>query len=102
MRTHIMKIKRTTPLAAVLVAASLASTGCGDLLNVSNPGLIEDVTLDEPSIFGALVAGIAGDFSVAMHVAKPISEMSFELQSSGPDISNWTIGIFEPEEMNGW
>jgi starch-binding outer membrane protein, SusD/RagB family len=94
-------IRRRT-LSAGLVAAMLASTGCGDLFTVENPGLIEDETLEDPSVFGALVDGLSGDFAQAMNTARPIAEMSFEMQPAGPTVEPWSIGVFEPVSMNGW
>jgi hypothetical protein len=50
-----------------------------------------------------LVAGIAGDFAVAMGVpARSLSEMSFEMQTSGPTVEPWSIGVFEPQAMNNF
>ena len=96
-----MNLTKTT-LSAGLVAALLASTGCGDLFTVQNPGLIEDVTLESPTVFVPLVNGIAGDFAVAMGTARSIAEMSFEMQTSGPTVEPWSIGTFEPQAINGW
>lgn len=100
MKTY-MKMKRAT-LSVGVVAALVASTGCGDLLTVQNPGLIEDATLESPTVFAALVAGVSGDFSLAMAVARSISEMSFEQQTAGPTVETWSIGVFEPAQINPW
>jgi starch-binding outer membrane protein, SusD/RagB family len=97
MTTHMKELRK-----AALLAALLASTGCGDAFTVDNPGLIEDVTLESPTVFGALVAGISGDFAQAMGVARSISEMTFEMQAAGPTVEPWSIGVFEPVAMNGW
>ena len=101
MNTQMKNLKKAT-LASGLMAAVLASTGCGDLFSVENPGLIEDATLESPTVFQPLVAGIAGDFSVAMGVARSISELSFEMQTSGPTVEPWSIGVFEPAAMNNF
>jgi starch-binding outer membrane protein, SusD/RagB family len=85
-----------------LLAVAVAATGCGDMFTVDNPGLIEDVTLESPTVFGALVSGIAGDFAQAMGVARSIAEMSFEMQTAGPTVEPWSIGVFEPAAMNNW
>ena len=97
-----MKTKRTTSLTAVLVAVSLASTGCGDLLDVSNPGLIDDFSLDDPSVYSALVVGIVGDFSEALQLARPIAEMTDELENSSFRILPWHLGTFETDAMSSW
>src|SRR5688572_4895475 len=99
MRTPMMKVRRRTLWAGV-AAAILASTGCGDLFTVENPGLIEDKTLEDPTVLGALVTGISADFAQAMYVARYIAEMSFEYQTAGPNVEPWSIGVFEPTAMN--
>ena len=101
MKTHMRNLKKAT-LSGGLMATLLASTGCGDLFTVSNPGLIEDATLESPTVFGPLVNGIAGDFAVAMGVARSIAELSFEMQTSGPTVEPWSIGVFEPQAMNNF
>ena len=97
-----MTIKRTTPVTAVLIAVSLASTGCGDLLEVSNPGLIEDASLDDASVFGALVTGISADFSVALNISREIAEMTDDQENSSHQILPWHLGKFELDLMNPW
>jgi starch-binding outer membrane protein, SusD/RagB family len=101
MNTQTRNLKEAARAGAI-VTALLASTGCGDLFTVENPGLIEDATLESPTVFGPLVAGIAGDFSVAMGVARSIAELSFEMQTSGPTVEPWSIGVFEPTAMNNF
>jgi hypothetical protein len=101
MKTYAMHMTRRTR-AVGLVAALLASAGCGDLFSVSNPGLIEDASLEDQSIFGPLVVGIAADYAQATGVARSIAELSFEMQTSGPTVEPWSIGVFEPTSMNGW
>jgi hypothetical protein len=97
-----MKINGTTPLTAVLVAVSLASTGCGDALRVSNPGLIEDAALDDAAVFGALVTGLSGDFAVAMNRAREIAEMTDDQENSSFQILQWHLGKFETDLVNPW
>ena len=95
-----MKTHRKKTLGAALLVALVASTGCSDLFSVQNPGLIEDATLESPTVFTPLVNGIAGDFAQAMNVARSIAEMSFEMQTSGPTVEPWSTGVFEPAAMN--
>jgi hypothetical protein len=96
------KIKRTTQLTAVLVAVSLASTGCGDLLEVSNPGLIEDAALNDAAVFAALVTGISGDYSVALNLSREIAEMTDDQENSSFQILQWHLGKFEVDLVNPW
>jgi hypothetical protein len=52
-------------LSCLALALSLFAVGCGDLLNVSNPGQIADEDLNLPQAVGPMVAGVAGDFALA-------------------------------------
>jgi starch-binding outer membrane protein, SusD/RagB family len=98
MKTHTKK----ATLRAGLLVALMASSACGGLFDVANPGLIEDATLESPAVFVPLVNGIAGDFSVAMGVARSIAELSFEMQTAGPTVEPWSSGVFEPAAMNAF
>jgi starch-binding outer membrane protein, SusD/RagB family len=95
---------RRATLSLGLMGALLASAGCSDLFTVENPGLIEDDILEDPAVFTPLVNGIAGDFAVAMGTARAIAEMTFEMQTSGPTVEPWSIGVFEPGNavLGGW
>jgi starch-binding outer membrane protein, SusD/RagB family len=97
-----MKIERTSLLTAALVAVSLVSTGCGDALRVSNPGLIADASLDDAAVFGALVTGISGDYSVALNISREIAEMTDDQENSSFQILQWHLGHFEPDLVNPW
>ena len=99
---HMTKIKRTTVLTAVLVAGSFVSTGCGDVLKVTNPGLIADAALDDASVFAALVTGISADYSVALNLSREIAEMTDDQENSSFQILQWHLGHFEPDLVNPW
>src|SRR5688500_8472082 len=107
MTTHMSNLRKAT-LSGALTMSLLGSAACSDLFTVENPGLIEDETLESPAAFTPLVNGIAGDFSNALAgstgTARAIAELSFEMQTSGPTVEPWSIGIFEPASpaLGGW
>ena len=49
-----------------LTLAALVAAGCGDLLEVTNPGPIADEALNTPAAMQALVTGMSADLSVAV------------------------------------
>src|SRR5690606_7494069 len=58
---------RAGRIASVFLTA-LAASGCSDLLDVTNPGPIEDDDLNTPGAMPALVTGMAGDLAVALSI----------------------------------
>jgi len=58
---------RAGRIASVFLTA-LAASGCSDLLDVTNPGPIEDDDLNAPGAMPALVTGMAGDLAVALSI----------------------------------
>lgn len=61
--TGIAKRSRTGTAVSLLAISGL--TGCGDLLEVTLPGEIQEEALDNPSNAGALVTSLAGAFECA-------------------------------------
>jgi len=60
-------MSRHTIRGVALIAAVLA-VGCDGLLDVTNPGPINDVDLDTPVAMPALVVGMSGDLSSALSI----------------------------------
>lgn len=91
------------PLALTL--AALAAAGCGDLLDVTNPGPIADDALDTPAAMQALVTGISADLSVAVSTTSIWGSVwSDDLTHSGtlgaPTV--FARGTIGPQEVNPW
>lgn len=67
MRTNMIASMRWSRAAALscAVGASLVAGGCADYLQVTNPGAIENPTLDDPAYLGLMFDGVVGDFQPA-------------------------------------
>ena len=83
--------------AAGLVVAVFGTSACGDLLDVTNAGLIEDEALNDPTFAAALVAGISADFSRAMNpgISRYASVMAFEMTPGLSDQGEHVIGYLD-------
>ena len=97
-----MKTYKTTRMraaAAGLVVAVFGASACGDLLEVTNAGLIEDASLDAPAFAGAIVEGISADFSRAMNpgLAQYASVMAFEMTGGTSDQGEHIIGYLDSD-----
>ncbi len=67
-----------------VVVAGLALSGCGEMMKVTNPGLIADGVLDRAEAMPGLVSGMAGDLSLALgNSAWMTALMSDELKYAG-------------------
>jgi len=98
----VKKSKRMMRAAAVgLVVAAFGTSAC-DVLEVTNAGLIEDESLNNPSFAPALVAGMSADFSRAMNAAGPqrSSVMAFELSSGLSDRGEHVVGYLDPDVVD--
>lgn len=67
MRTMMIAFGRRSRAAAVLLAVALSVTlsACEDYLEVTNPGAIENPTLNNPNYLGLMHDGVMGDFQPA-------------------------------------
>lgn len=97
-----MKTSKTIkmPAAAVgLVVAVLGISACGDFLEVSNPGLIEDEALNSASFAPALINGISADYSRALNpgIAQFASVMAYEITSGLSDQGEHVIGYLDTD-----
>ena len=91
--------RRMRLAAAGMVVGVFGMSACGDLLEVTNAGLIEDEALDAPAFAGALVAGISADFSRAMNpgLAQYASVMAFEMTGGTSDQGEHIIGYLDSD-----
>ena len=85
----------------LLLALALAPAGCG-ILDVSNPGPIEDEKLDSPESAAALVYGMSHDLSSSLNLLVEMAAVvSDELTFSGSFGNFGGInGVVEPDDMN--
>src|SRR5919106_6013999 len=66
MRTDKLIVRRARALALALVASTAVSvTGCGDFLEVTNPGAIETPSLENVAYLQLMYDGVFGDFQPA-------------------------------------
>ena len=91
--------RRMRLAAAGLVVAVFGTSACGDLLEVTNAGLIEDEALNDPNFATALVAGVSADFSRAMNpgLAQYASVMAFEMTGGTSDQGEHIIGYLDSD-----
>lgn len=100
-----MNIRRIrTGLVAVALSA-VASAGCSDLLDITNPGPIEDADLNTPNSMPALVTGMSGDLSSALSTTTIWGSVwSDDLTHSGtlgaPTL--FAAGDIDATQVNGW
>ena len=96
---NISKAIKMRVAAAGLVVAVFGTSACGDLLDVTNAGLIEDEALNSPTFAAALVAGISADFSRAMNpgLAQYASVMAFEMTGGTSDQGEHIIGYLDSD-----
>lgn len=91
--------EKTRMRAAVagLVVAVFGVSGCGDLLEVTNAGLIEDESLNDPTFAPAIVAGMSADYSRALNpgIAQFVSVSAFEIRSGLSDQGEHVIGYLD-------
>ena len=99
---NISKAIKMRVAAAGLVVAVFGMSACGDILDVDNPGLIEDEALNQPDFAGALVEGISADFSRALNpgIAQFASVMAFEMTSGLSDQGEHVIGYLDPDVVD--
>ena len=85
------KTTRMRAAAAGLVVAVLGTSACG-LLDVTNPGLIEDETLDDPAFAAALVAGMSADYARALNrgQSNAVPILGLELTSGRSNQAEYT------------
>ncbi len=95
-----MNTYKTTKMrvaAAGLVVAVFGMSGCGDFMEVTNAGLIEDEALNDPSFAGAVVAGMSADYSRALNpgLAQFATVMAFEMTGGTSDQGEHIIGYLD-------
>ncbi len=59
---HNLKTRRRWLRVAIAAALAAPAAGCGDLLDVDNPGVVETPQLEDPSYRGVLVNSVVGEF----------------------------------------
>jgi tetratricopeptide (TPR) repeat protein len=94
-------LKRWRHLA--LVAAALPLAACGDYLEVTNPGPIQDEALNVPEAMEGLVTGMSADVSDALgDLVYATSMMADELTHGGSYTAEglWYRGIINPDQIN--
>jgi len=84
---HLTRIQSALALMCIL---SLA--GCGDFLDVTNPGPVEDDALDRPEAMPALVHGMSSDLSYALSRMSYITALAAGEQSSSGSYL-WTKAV---------
>ena len=75
-----MHLTSTQRMLALICLLPLA--GCGDFLDVTNPGPVEDGALNSPAAMPALVHGMSGDLSYALSRVAYITALAAGEQSS--------------------
>src|SRR5665811_2046843 len=86
-----IKRKRSKLLLASATVA-LFGTGCGDILDVKNPGRVLDSDLNDPEMASTLVTGMSADFSVALG---DITHMGSVLSDEMAGSSNYVwVGLY--------
>jgi hypothetical protein len=79
--------------------------GCGDLLDVTNPGQILDTDLNIPQAMASLVVGMSGDYSVHQdELSFLVARASDEMAGSGSYGSTVDLarGYMEPSGTGGY
>lgn len=87
------------------VGALVLVCGACDILEVRNPGAIDDEALDEETSFPGIVTGISGNLSVALRrTSWEFSPMADELTHSGThqEPSAYARGLIPPVQVNDW
>ena len=74
---HLNRMQRTVALICLLPLA-----GCGNFLDVTNPGPVDDDALNQPEAMPALVHGMSGDLSYAVSRMAYITALAAGEQSS--------------------
>jgi hypothetical protein len=97
--------KMSKIVLALLLAGALPLAGCGDFLEVTNPGPIPDEQLNSPDAARSLVVGMSSDISEALDdLIFANSIMADELAHGGSysDPGLFYRGIIRPEDVNGY
>ncbi len=104
-RIEVRRWSRTLLLAGIgplTVALTGALAGCGDWLEVTNPGAIEDPALKDPGYVDLMVNGVIGDFQPAFAWTAIFSAtFAGELRNQHPYFENVDIGRRAVEDING-
>jgi hypothetical protein len=87
---NLTRIQRTLGTIALVCLAPLA--GCGDFLDVTNPGPVEDDALNRPEAMPALVHGMSSDLSYALSRLAYITALAAGEQSSSGSYL-WTKAV---------
>lgn len=93
-----MKIGRS-----LAVAGALALGACSGILEVDNPGPIEDEQLQTADAVGGFVAGMSGDLSNALDEIVRITGIASDEMAHGGSYAGeglWYRGIINPEDVN--
>lgn len=99
MHTALMTTIRRVSIAAALV---FAGTGCNDLLNVSNPGGLQEEQLTNPALEQFLVNGAVGEFQYALSYYSLWSSMlSDEAYTDHTEISIREVSLHNFNDLNG-
>ena len=93
-------------LAGTLVGAlavTLALGACSDVLNVENPGAIEEINLQSPEAVPSFVIGMSGDLSNALDELVRITGIASDELAHGGSYTGeglWYRGIINPDDID--
>lgn len=94
---------RTIPIRLAL-AMLVPLAGCGDFLEVTNPGPIQDEALNELSAFPGLVVGMSADMSIAIDEVTEVTSIAADDLAHGGSYTTPGLlyrGIINPDDVNG-
>jgi hypothetical protein len=95
--------KTLKALAATLFAAPIALAGCKGVLDVKNPGPIEDSQLYTADAVPALVVGMSADLSDILSFMVRLDGIASDELGHGGSYTQeglWVRGIIRPEDVN--
>lgn len=98
MLTIIARARRVALIAALAPAAA-----CGEFLEVTNPGPIEDEALNDPDAVPGLVVGMSGDLSLVLDDIIMLNSVAGDDLAHGGSYTQPGLffrGIIEPEDVN--
>jgi starch-binding outer membrane protein, SusD/RagB family len=100
--TSFKKISRRRLGVTLIAAVGLAA--CSDMLSVTNPGPIADVSLQTPEAVPGFVAGMSGDLSNALDELVRITGIATDEIAHGGSYTGeglWYRGIIRAEDIDG-
>src|ERR1044071_6488983 len=90
-------------LAYALTVGALVLAACSNVLDVSNPGPIEDEKLQSPVAVPALVVGMSADFATILDEVVRVTAVASDEMGHGGSYTPeglWVRGIIRPEDVN--